>query len=236
MYKIAIVDDDLEIQQQIIQYIKTFEKEEEEKFNIVTYNDASRLIDDFKQDIDIILMDIEMQEMDGMTGAERIREVDKEVIIIFVTNMSSFAIKGYKVNAMSYIVKPILYIDFIQQLKKAVSKISYRKSAYIVLNINNELIRVDVSKICYMEKREHRVLVKMETEEFYINSTIKKLEQEVKTYHFIRCHSGVLVSLSHVEGVEDSNVRIGDTLLPISRPKKKAFMNALAEFIGGDYH
>ncbi len=235
MYKIAIVDDDLEIQRQLIQYINTFEKEEEEKFHCVTYTDASQLIEGFKNDVDIILMDIEMKETDGMTGARYIRNQGSDVVIIFVTNMASFAIKGYQVNAMSYIVKPIVYIDFAQQIKKALKKIKYRNSAYILLNRNNELIRVDVSKICYMEKSEHRVLVKTETEELYINSTIKKLEQEVKPYHFVRCNSGVLVSLSHVEGVEDNVVCIGEARLPISRPKKKNFMNALSEFIGGDY-
>lgn len=235
MYKIAIVDDDLEIQQQLIQYMKKFENEEEEKFNITTYIDAGQLTKDYKNDLDIILMDIEMKGMDGMTGAEIIRAQDTDVVIIFVTNMASFAIKGYRVNAMSYIVKPILYVDFAQQIHKALKKINYKKSAYILLNMNNELIRVDVSKICYMEKREHRVLVKTETEELYINGTIKKLEEEVREYHFIRCNSGVLVSLSHVDGVEDNTVCIGDDRLPISRPKKKIFMNALSEFIGGDY-
>lgn len=235
MIRVAIVDDDTAIQDMLIQYIKEYEKKIDEKFNIVTFADACEIVDGYRQVYDIIFMDIQMASMDGLTGAEKIRGMDQDVIIIFVTNMAGFAIKGYKVDALSYVVKPILYIDFAQQLSKAVKRIVYNRTAFILMTVNSEILRVDISKVAYMESKEHRVIIHMEKEELIVYSSLKKLEKQVEGYHFARCNSGYLVSLSHVESVNRNSVVVDGGQLAISRSKKKTFMSALAEYIGGEY-
>lgn len=235
MIRVAIVDDDLMVQNKLKQYIKEYEKEKKEKFNVSTYSDAFDIVENYNGHYDIIFMDIQMDKMDGLTAAEKIREQDKKTIIIFVTNMAGYAIQGYKVDALSYIVKPIVYIDFVQQLDKAVSKISLSKSAFLIVTVNSEIIRLDITKISYMESIEHKVYIHLENETIAIYNSLSNLEKLVKDYHFARCNSCFLVSLKHVERIEKDEVIVDGDALVISRSKKKNFMNALAEYIGGDY-
>lgn len=235
MIRVAIVDDDSLIQNKLKQYIKEYEKNKEEKFNITLFSDALEIVTPYKKQYDIIFMDVEMEKMDGLTAAEEIRKLDAQVIIIFVTNMAGYAIKGYKVDAFSYVVKPVSYIDFGQQLDKAVSRVVYNRTAFLLVTVNSEIVRLDVSTISYMESIEHRVIIHMEHDTLAIYNTLLKLEELVKNYHFARCNSGYLVSLSHVEKIDKDIVYVGGDQLIISRSKKKSFMNALAEYIGGEY-
>jgi len=235
LIRAAVVDDDIAVQNTLTQYIKDYEKNNKIKFNITIFSDASQIVNQYKAVYDIIFMDIQMDEMDGLKAAKMIREMDQEVIIIFVTNMADFAIKGYTVDAQSYVVKPIMYVDFVQQLTKAVQRIEYNRNAFILVTVNNEILRLDISKIAYMESSEHKVVVHMETKELTIYSSLKKMEQQVEGYYFVRCNSGYLVSLSHVEGVERDVVIVSGDRLTMSRSKKKKFMNALADYIGGEF-
>ena len=109
MIKIAIVEDDAIYSSQFKQYLNKYELENGEDFDITFYSDGDMIVEDYHSQFDIILMDVEMRFMDGMTAAEEIRKTDKEVVIIFITNMPQYAIRGYAVEALDYILKPVSY-------------------------------------------------------------------------------------------------------------------------------
>ncbi len=121
-----------------------------------------------------------MEQMDGMTAAGKIREIDSDVIIIFVTNMADFAISGYKVDALSYVVKPVLYVDFVQQLNKAVKRIEFGRRSYLLVKSKSEILRLDIAKISYLESVEHKVVIHLEDEDLIIYSTLGKLENNCR--------------------------------------------------------
>lgn len=235
MIRIAIVDDDVKIQYKLKKYIIEYEKKSKEKFKITVFNDAADIVNPYKGLYDIIFMDIQMDQMDGLTAAEKIREIDGDVIIIFVTNMGGYALQGYKVDALSYVVKPVLYIDFVQQLDKAVNRIVYNRKSFLLVTLSSEIVRLDISKISYMESVEHKVIIHMEEENLSIYNSLMKFEELVQNHHFARCNSGYLVNLSHVDRIEKEYAIVGGEKLLISRSKKKSFMSALADYIGGEY-
>ena len=107
---------------------------------------------------DLILMDIEMPLMDGMTAAKCIRELDQSVIIIFITNMAKYAIKGYAVDALDYVLKPVPYFAFSQQLLKALARLEKRAKHYLTVPVEGGLRRLDTASIYYLESEGHRVL------------------------------------------------------------------------------
>ena len=117
---VAIVEDDDNYAETIQEYLKKFGKVQQEQFLVSRFHDGYEIVDDYNKAQDIILMDIEMGLMDGMEAAEQIRKVDEQVIIIFITNMAQYALRGYKVNALDYVLKPISYASFTETLKKAV--------------------------------------------------------------------------------------------------------------------
>ena len=102
---------------------------------------------------DIILLDVQMRRLDGMSAAESIRRIDPEVILIFITNMAQFAIRGYAVDALDYILKPVPYFAFSQQMQKAIDRVRKRQKVYLMVPVEGGLRRVDVNTIYYLESR-----------------------------------------------------------------------------------
>jgi len=235
MIRIAIVDDHPKIQNQLKKYITQYMEEKKVAINLSVFDDAYDLVEDYKKHFDIIFMDIQMKKMDGMTAAKQVRQIDSEVVIIFVTNMAGFAIEGYKVDALSYVVKPILYQDFVSQLNRAINKVTFTKKTYLMVAIQGDMMRLDTSKIAYIESLEHKVLIHMDDEELLINGSLKKFEKQLENKWFARCNSGFLVNLRYVESIEKNEVSLGQITLPLSRGKKKNFMQKLTEFIGGEF-
>ena len=117
----------------------------------VWFSDGSEIAEDYSGDYDIILMDIQMKFMDGISAARKIREMDQEVIIIFITNMTNYAIRGYEVDAMDYIVKPVEYFAFSHKLDRAVKRIRKKEKHYISIPMENGVRKMDIAGIYYIE-------------------------------------------------------------------------------------
>ena len=120
MIHIAIVEDDPQVREQLAGYIRRYERQFGKMFELTTFEDGDEIVSDYKAVYDIILLDVQMRRMDGMAAAEAIRRVDKDVILIFITNMAQFAIRGYAVDALDYILKPVPYFAFSQDRKSVV--------------------------------------------------------------------------------------------------------------------
>ena len=104
-------------------------------------------------------MDVEMKFMDGMSAAEEIRKMDTEVVIIFITNMPQYAIQGYRVDALDYVLKPVSYFAFSQELDKAVKKIKLRKGNSLLLLQDKGVVRLRLEQIWYLESQGHHIIV-----------------------------------------------------------------------------
>ena len=90
-------------------------------------------------------MDVEMKFMDGMSAAEEIRKIDTEVVIIFITNMAQYAIRGYAVDALDYVLKPVSYFAFSQRLNRAISRMKKRETKIIMVNMKGGMVRINVA-------------------------------------------------------------------------------------------
>ena len=107
MLRIAIVEDDRNYIQQLQRYLQRYSQESEQAMDISVFTDGDEITEGYRPVYDIILMDVEMSFMNGMTAAQEIRKLDPEVVIIFITNMVQYAIQGYSVGALDYVLKPV---------------------------------------------------------------------------------------------------------------------------------
>ena len=128
LLRVAIVEDDDSYAETLQEYLNKYEQENEVRFQVVRYEDGADLVEKYHGDFDILIMDIELKFMDGMTAAQHIRKMDSNVIIIFVTNMPQFALKGYQVDALDYVLKPISYYAFSQRLERALERMERRSA------------------------------------------------------------------------------------------------------------
>lgn len=127
MIRIAIVEDEDSYVQVLTGYLKQYETEHSLSFQISVFHDGLDIVSEYKADYDIILLDIQMKHLDGMKTAEKIRELDEDVSFIFITSTIQFAVQGYLVDALGYVVKPVAYLAFSQILGKAVKKVKQKQ-------------------------------------------------------------------------------------------------------------
>ena len=93
MITIAIVEDEEAYAKQLTEYIEKYQQESGKRFKVIRFRDGDEIVEKYTGEYDIILMDIQMQFMDGMTAAEEIRKLDTKVVIMFITNMTNYAIR-----------------------------------------------------------------------------------------------------------------------------------------------
>ncbi|WP_078549691.1 LytR/AlgR family response regulator transcription factor [Litchfieldia alkalitelluris] len=229
MLRIAVVEDQSIYQEQLLDYLQRFQKENQVPMDVQTFTDGDEFINKYDAQFDIILMDVQMPLMDGMSAAEEIRKVDSKVVIIFITNMAQYAIKGYAVDALDYVLKPITYYAFSERLNKAINRLGKREVEYLTIKVKNGYTRLDMSEIYYIESQGHKLLLKTKDATIEASGAIKELEKELNDDWFFRIHRSYLVNLAHVEGVKDKGVIVKGEELPISRSNRKPFMEALVD-------
>ena len=234
MIRVAIVEDEAEIREQLMGYVQRYTRQYGTAFEVKTFADGLEILEDYRPAYDLILLDIEMKHLDGMETARRIRELDPEVMLVFITNMAQYAIKGYAVGALDYVLKPVPYFAFSQQLQKVEAQLRRRTRHYLAVPVEGGLRRLDTSRIYYIESEGHRVHFYTEEGDFAAPGALKALEEKLADRPFARCNSGYLVNLAQVQAVQQNTVEVGPYELQVSRPKRKRFLAALTDYIGGD--
>ena len=234
MIRVAIVEDEAEIREQLMGYVQRYTRQYGTAFEVKTFADGLEILEDYRPAYDLILLDIEMKHLDGMETARRIRELDPEVMLVFITNMAQYAIRGYAVGALDYVLKPVPYFAFSQQLQKALGQLEKRERHYLAVAVDGGMRRLDAAEIYYLESEGHKVHFYTEKENFVVPGTLKNYEEKLVGRAFARCNSGYLVNLAQVQAVQQNTVEVGPYELQVSRPKRKSFLAALTDYIGGD--
>ena len=234
MIRIALVEDEAEVRAQLQGYVQRHTRQYGTEFAVTEFADGMELLDDYRPVYDILFLDVEMKHLDGMETAQRIRALDSDVMIVFITNMAQYAIKGYAVGALDYVLKPVPYFAFSQQLQKAEEQLRRRTRHYLAVPVEGGLRRLDTSRIYYIESEGHRVRFYTEEGDFAAPGALKALEEKLADRPFARCNSGYLVNLAQVQAVQQNTVQVGPYELQVSRPKRKSFLAALTDYIGGD--
>ena len=232
MINIAIVDDEQSYVLQIQQYLSQYSKESGERIEFSVFSDGDAIVHKYRSQFDIILMDVEMKFMDGMSAAEEIRRRDSEVVIIFITNVPQYAIRGYAVEALDYLLKPISYFAFSQCIGRAIVRMRNRRSKFITIAGKGGIARVDTRDIFYVESRGHSMVYHTSSGDYETASTMKETEQILDGCSFFRASKWYLINLAHVDAFQDGYAKLGAKDLAVSRLRRKEFMEALTNYWG----
>ncbi len=234
LFDIAIVDDDADDAGKLAELIEKYFGGSRDSCEIKTYGSAVTFCENFRADFDVIFFDISMPDMSGMDAARFIRERDKRVVIVFVTNMVQCAIEGYTVQAFDFIVKPINEGSFFIKFDRILAAVRAKSDdSMVTLNAADGTKRVAVRDIKYIEVRNHHLTYHTADGEFLVRGTISAAERELEAYHFGRCNSCYLVNMKHISDFGGDWVTVGGDRLKISQTKKQAFLGALAKYFGG---
>ena len=234
MIRIGVVEDDPVNRRGLLDHLALYSEEHGVESAITEFADGADLVEHYRPEFDLLLLDVQMPRMDGLEAAHLVREVDSDVIIIFVTNMAQYAIKGYEVDALSYLVKPVPYFAFAQEMGRSLARLQRHHGDSVVLTVGTNIARVPTTDIVYIESVKHRITVHTLSGKHSFSGTLKAMDQELQGRGFFRSNSCYIVNLRHVTRVEQHTcIMTGGEELQVSRPRRRAFLEALTDFVGG---
>ena len=232
MLTIAVVDDEKAFSTKLSQMLRRWGDAHNMEMEITCFEDGIDIADDFKSKWDIIFLDIQMKLLDGLTTARRIRTCDSEVVLIFVTTMAQYAINGYEVDAFDYILKPLSYPQFELRMNKAVKEVEKKKThSYIFLKKYSDTVKISTDDILYIEVAGHTLRFITTGETYEKRETIGEAEEELAGLPFARCSLSFLVNLKRIDRVSKDSVFISGHELPISRNRKKEFLQIFSDYL-----
>lgn len=233
MIRVAIVEDQEQEQRHIQECLDYLAQQEQVRFDVRVFDRGDQFLFNYTPDYDIVLMDIEMPGQSGLETARALRRVDPSVILIFVTALAQYALQGYDVDAMSYIVKPVSRQDFAMKLTRAVHRTSGRAESKICIKTDDGIRVVRPSDVRYLEVTGHYVTYHTLEGEAREYITLKKAEEKLRGHAFVRCHRFYVVNLRYVTAIARETVFLGDEQLMLAQSQRKAFLSAYAKFMGG---
>lgn len=231
--KIAVVEDDDGAAATVEGYIRTFAEASGQEFEVIRFCNALDFLMDYKMVYAVVFMDIEMPYKSGMDAAVKLRELDKTVSIVFITNLVQYAQRGYEVDAVSFLVKPVSYYDFSLKFKKALDVYVMNEERGITLNMPSGFCRISTDKLMFVEVIKHRLYYHLVDGVIEMTGVLSGVEKELGAYGFLRCNSCYLVNPKFIVSVKGAQVRVGNETLLISRPRRKTFMAELANWFAG---
>lgn len=231
MIRLAIAEDEALFRKQLREYLSRYEKESGQELSVSVFSDGSELLSSYRGQYDIVLLDIQMRDLDGMSTAKKIRETDEATLIAFITNTPQYAIEGYSVGALDYVLKPLSYYAFSQCMERLARRIRKHDKTYLAVNHPEGVRKIDADELQYVEVHGHTLIYHTPSGDISAPGAMKDVEEAVKDKPFFRCNKGDLVNLAYVDGIRNGDAVISDRIIQVSRSKKKAFLEALNRHI-----
>lgn len=230
MYKIALVDDEFESAEQLSRCIEAYGQASGAQFHITRFKSGTSFLENYSAQYDIVFMDVDMPHMSGLEAAGRLREMDGAVVLVFVTFLAKYAIRGYKYDALDYVVKPINVPAFRITMDRALQRCARKKRETVMLPSAQGDILIDLDCLHYVEITNHDITYHTSKGDFGAYGTMRSIEKLLPPKRFFKCNRCYLVNLRAVTRIQGNTVFLGETQLEISRPRKQEFLAALHEY------
>lgn len=233
MLRIAIVEDVPTEAEKLKSYVQKYLSTLGKQYAIACFTDGKELVEHYQAAYDLIFLDIEMQDMDGMTAARQIRQVDQHTLLVFVTRMAQFAVKGYEVGAVDFILKPLDYFTFSFKMQKVMNYLSLRKDVKVIVKNGGEIYALPSREIRYIEVLNHELIIHTKSGEYQLRGSLNEMERKLTPVGFKRCSKSYLLNMAYISSIEGNRILMGEEEIPLSRSMRKELICALADYYGG---
>ena len=233
--RMAIVDDCPTDAEFVQGFLNNWALERNIIIHVVVFSSAESFLFRYAEDKewDILLLDIEMGNMDGVSLAKKIRQDNNSVQIVFITGFADYISEGYEVSALHYLMKPVSQDKLFAVLDRAVSALQKSERA-LLLPVDGEMLRLPVSQVQYVEAFSHNVLVITKADTIQVKMPISEIERMLGE-GFVRCHRSYLVGLKHIARLSKTEVILDNSkALPLSRSAAPLVHKAFISYYAGE--
>lgn len=234
---LAIVDDSDDDIERLTKHLHRYMQEEQVSIDYTVFKNGMDFLESYRPVYDVVMLDIEMPHLSGMETAKKLRDIDPHVPLIFVTRMAQYAVDGYEVSALDFIVKPLRYGTLIEKLESAFRRIERQSASgsYIFLEIGADSYRkVRFDDIYYVTKHQNYIIYVTKDGEFRVRGTLKTAEDTFARSSIVKCAKGVLVNLHYVEKKVRSTISIQGVQFTVTKPYMESFTEAFMQFLRGE--
>ena len=233
MLQIAIVDDEDQFADELSRFSRQFALEKGEEIQTVVFHTAFDFLEQYQPSFHLVFMDIAMPLMDGMACAHKLREIDENVMLIFVTSMARYAIRGYEVNAFDFMVKPVSYPVAAQKLERALRSLKKRKAAVYPVTLADGVIVLEIPSITFIEVFNHTLIFHTMEKSYETYGKLSTLETDPRFSSFFKTGKSHLVNCLYITEVGDGTLSAGGCTLPLARRRRKECLEKMAAVMGG---
>ena len=231
--KIIICDDEPDFVELISEYCIKFQEDEGIPMGIIPFYSGKDVLEycGKDRDIDLFILDIKMNDLDGMRLAKKLREVGIRSKIVFLTSVVSFAPRGYELGVSRYWVKPMEYSSFCSEMKTLCKDIEKESSAYFLENAEGVMEKVYFDEIVYIETKGRKTCVHKNDSSYSSNRRMHEYEQILDS-RFYRCHAAYIVNMAYIRKVKGLQIFLenGEEIY-ISKGKKSAFAKEISYYL-----
>ncbi len=217
-YKIAICDDINADRQYVLEMVNRWAASAGHAVHSDTFTSAESFLFRYadESDYDILLLDIEMGEMNGVELAKNIRKINDSVQIVFITGFPDFIADGYEVSALHYLMKPVSEEKLHAVLNKAASNLA-KAEKRLCITFDRQTDYIPLSKITYIEAQKQYIMIYTEGKAYRMKSSLADAELQLDEY-FFKCQRSFVINLRYVKRIKsDCVVLKNDEEIPISR-------------------
>lgn len=232
-YSIVLVEDNAEEAHALMAHLERYGVEHDVRFAITHLPSALEFVATHPA-ADLIFMDIDLPGIDGMEAAEELRLHDETTPLVFVTNLAQYAVRGYQVDALDFIVKPVRYFDLAMRMSRAMRVLERNRGQTLTISSADEVHVVPLRDILYVDLIKHDLQYHLEREVLRRRGSLKSVAQELPATLFVKLSQGCIANMSHVRTIRGDSVELDDgTRLYFSRSRRKPCLEKLSRFLGG---
>ncbi len=218
MLNIAVCDDELIEIKYLTSLTQEWAKATKTSVNISSFASAEAFLFEYEEDknFDILLLDIQMKAMDGIELAEKIRENNSSMQIVFITGFPDYISRGYDVSALHYLIKPVEKEKLSEVLSKACDNLK-KEEKFILLSVDNESLKINLKDIIYVEAFGHSSCVVCENVEYNVKLPISDIAKMLDE-SFVQCHRSYIANIQHISRITKTDVVFDNgKTIPVSR-------------------